>query len=139
MVCLLVVVAVQGYKVVNIASEGFSAYRAEARTSVAANGADALTRSAQDRLSRFRLDVAQEHIKATRDFVDRAINYYLADAKKWETDPQEVAVLNKQIDRLRQFEKLVDEMQQRLTEGTRLADTEMAALGPVDTILLSEI
>ena len=52
LMCLLVAVAALGYVKLYEASQGFSAYRGEARVSVVANGADALMREVQDQLSR---------------------------------------------------------------------------------------
>ena len=63
MTCLLIAVAALGYVKLRDASTGFVAYRVESRTSVAANGADALMREVKDQLSRFRPNLDQAHIK----------------------------------------------------------------------------
>jgi len=127
MICILVAGGSMGYIKLREASEGFMSYHTEAVTSVAANGADALMRDVQDQLSRFRLDIDSEHFKKTNVLADRAVNYYLADAKKMERDPQELAVLDGQITRIRRLMDLAVEMQQKLTAGTRMVDEQLAA------------
>jgi len=129
MMCLLIAVAALGYVKLREASQGFATYRVEARTAVAANGADARIRAVQDQFSRFRLDLDQAHLKEASGFADRAINLYLAKARSLETNPKEQALLDTQIARLKQFMQLADVMQQKLTVGTKQADEHLAALG----------
>jgi len=124
-ICLLVGVAALGYVKLHDASVGFDAYRVQARTSVDANGADALMRGVLDHISRFRLDLDQQHIKQAHALADRAANHYLAIAKKVESDPRELALLDRRIERIKQLMKLADEMQQKLVAGNKMFDEQL--------------
>ena len=129
MTCLLIAVAVLSFVKLHEASEGFRAYRMEARTAVAANGADALLRGMQDQLSRFRLDLDQKHLQQASALVDRALNHYLATAKEVERHPQNIAVLDKQNARIKQMVQLTEVIKQKLLAGTKLADERLSAIG----------
>ncbi|MCL1890251.1 MAG: hypothetical protein FWF99_07125, partial [Desulfovibrionaceae bacterium] len=127
MVCMLTVGGALGYIKLYEASEGFAVYQIYSKTAVDANGADALMRGAQDQLSRFRLNTNQEHVKQALAFAERAINYYLAEAKLAENNPQELMMLDGQIERIKQFMRLAEDMQQKLTAGTRMVDEQLAS------------
>jgi len=120
--------ALLGYLQLSEAAHGFMTYRVEATTSVSANAADALIRGAQERLSRFRLDIDASHLAVARSYADRAVNHYIADAKKWETDTYEMSVLDAQISRIKQMMTLANEMQQKLTKGTEIVDKQLPAV-----------
>jgi len=128
MTCLLIAVAALGYVKLKEASKGFVAYRVESRTSVAANGADALMREVQGQLSRFRLDLDQAHIQQASVLIDRTLNYYLANAKKAETNPQEIALLDRQVALVNQVNQLMHGMQQKLTSAGKLIDGPLKVL-----------
>ena len=129
LMCLLVAVTVLGYVKLYEASQGFAAYRVDSRVSVAANGADALLREVQDQLSRFRLDLDQAHLRKASALIDRALNFYLANAREAESNPEDIALLDRQIARINELIALTDIMQQKLSAGTRLADERLDALG----------
>jgi|GEM_PF-5525801 len=139
MMCLLVAVAALGYMKLHEASMGFAAYRVEARTSVAANGADALMRGAWDRLSRFQLDLDEKHIKEAHAMAERAVTYYLDKARKLETDPTEQAVLDKQVERITQSGQFVDEMAQKLTAATKMLDEQLTVASRETTAEMREM
>ncbi|MCL2123627.1 MAG: methyl-accepting chemotaxis protein [Desulfovibrionaceae bacterium] len=126
---LLVAVAAVGYLKLHSASQGFEVYRMQARTAVAANGAIARVRTMQDQLSRFRLDNNPEHIKEASRFAERALNQDLADARRLEKDPKEAAVLDRQIEIVKQSMQLMDIIQQKLSAATKLTDERMTAAG----------
>ena len=128
MTCLLIAVAALGYVKLKEASKGFAVYRVESRTSVAANGADALMREVQGQLSRFRLDLDQAHIQQASVLIDRTLNYYLANAKKAETNPQEIALLDRQVALVNQVNQLMHGMQQKLTSAGKLIDGPLKVL-----------
>ena len=127
--CLLITVAALGFLKLHQASKGFAAYRTEARTATAANGADARSRAMQDQLSRFRLDIDQAHITEALGFADRALTKYLEQARSLAHNPNDQVLLDKQIARLKELVRLADVMQQKLSEGTRLVDERLAATG----------
>ena len=139
MMCLLIIVGALGYLKLRQASEGFASYRVDAGTSVAANGADALMRDVKDKLSRFRLDLDQEHLKLASALIERALNVYLANAKKLERDPQDQALLDRQIARINQLTKLMDVLQQKLSVATNQVDGPLAKVGQAIDDVLSEM
>jgi methyl-accepting chemotaxis protein len=139
MMGLLIVVAALGYVKLREASQGFRVYRVEAVTAVAANGADALMRGVRDEISRLRIDHDPARIKKAHELADRAINHYLANAKKQESNPHEQEVLDRQTALIRQMVEQADEMLQLLHSGTRMVDEELAAVGQTINDELSTI
>jgi methyl-accepting chemotaxis protein len=142
MMGLLIVVAALGYVKLREASQGFKAYRIEAGTAVAANGADALIRGVQDEISRLRIDHDPARIKKAHELADRAIDHYLANAKHLESNPKEQEVLDRQATLIKQMIALADGVQQLLSSGTAVVDEKLTAAGQNmndELSLLSEI
>ena len=136
---LLIAVAVLGYVKLQEASSGFTHYRIEASTAVNANGADALMRNVQDCVSRFRLDLNEAHMEKAQELIERALGYYMAGAKEVERNPEELARLDRQIDRIKTLGRLMEVVREKLLAASNQADTRITASAQDLNSLMSEI
>ncbi len=124
---LVIAVAVLGYIKLQEASSGFIDYRAEASTAVNANGADALMRDVQDSVSRFRLDLNEAHIEKAHKLIERALEHYMVRAKEAERNPQQLAQLDKQVDRIKAVDRLIRVVREKLLAASNQANTQIMA------------
>ena len=102
---LLATTVCLGYIKLAESSAGFARYEVEAVTAVYTYAAETLLNRSRNRVAQYMLTNNPEEINAVQTFTNDATKE-ITEARKIETDPQEAAVLDKQVDRIRQFASL---------------------------------
>ncbi len=138
MILLLAGLAVFGYQRLNNASEGFNAYRAEARTSVSANWADALMREAKSKINAFIINLDPAVADQARRDLDGSIKYTEQTIKE-EPNSENRRRLSEQVTNLRKMSELSELVKNNLRQVDQMISSKMGPAGADVTQRMSSI
>ncbi len=124
MALLLVVLVVVGYSRLNMAEEGFAAYRKDANTAVYANAADALLREAKDRISTFIVSLEPKLMDDARANLERSVGR-VKQAIEFEPNSLNRDKLSEQIVALGKMNSLTRAMQEKLVNAEKIVTGEL--------------
>ncbi len=127
-IIVLICLSIFAYTQLDESTDGFTAYRAEARMAVFANAGDALLREAAVKTQTFTSSPDPKLIDAAVKDIE-AGGKYVADARELETTPASFSILDEQLARFTKIVAAIELYRTKLLAALKLRDEETLPTG----------